>query len=77
VTVEGEVLEVDFLWPSQRLVVELDGRRYHDNPQARARDARRDRLLAAAHYRVWRLGWGDIEHNPARTMAELARRLSE
>jgi hypothetical protein len=67
--------QVDFLWRKGRLVVETDGAKFHDNPEARRRDDDRDRALLAAGYRVWRLRWEDLEHRPARTMAELAQRL--
>jgi len=75
--VGAEALEVDFLWPRQRLVVETDGSRYHDNPEAEARDARRDRLLEAAGFAVLRLKWDDLAHRPEATMADLARRLRQ
>lgn len=71
----GRRFEVDFLWRRRRLVVEVDGARYHDNPEARSRDDRRDRMLSAAGYDVWRIGWDDLEHRLEKTMCELARRL--
>lgn len=74
-TIGGEPFEIDFLWRRQRLAVETDGGKYHDNPQARVRDGRRDRILKAAGYRTWRLGWDDLEQQPEATMAELIRRL--
>jgi very-short-patch-repair endonuclease len=73
--VAGESFEIDFLWRPQRLAVETDGSRFHDNPEAQKRDSRRDRLLPAAGYRIWRLAWDDLEHRPEATMAELRRRL--
>jgi len=73
--VEREQFEIDFLWRPQRLIVETDGGQYHDNPEARARDRRRDRLLIAAGYRVWRLRWDDLDRRPEATMTELTRRL--
>lgn len=45
---------VDFLAPSCRLVVEVDGG-YHRSPVQRRADARRDRRLERAGYRVLRL----------------------
>lgn len=67
--------QVDFLWRDWRLVVETDGAKFHDNPEARRRDDDRDVALPAAGYRIWRLRWDDLELHPARTMAELAHRL--
>jgi very-short-patch-repair endonuclease len=50
--VEG--LEVDFSWPPQRLIAELDGFRYHGTRAAFERDRARDAALAAAGWRVLR-----------------------
>ncbi|HEY2054802.1 MAG TPA: DUF559 domain-containing protein [Solirubrobacterales bacterium] len=69
----GKVYEVDFLWRKQKLVVETDGGRFHDNPAAGARDSGRNRALAEAGYRVPRLGWEDLRDRPDATMAEIAR----
>ena len=41
VEVAGRHMEVDFLWPDRLLVVEADGRAFHDNPIAFDRDRRR------------------------------------
>jgi very-short-patch-repair endonuclease len=71
----GKVYEVDFLWREQKLVVETDGGRFHDNPAAGARDSERNRALAAAGYRLPRLGWEDLRDRPAGTMREIARLL--
>jgi predicted transcriptional regulator of viral defense system len=49
--------EVDALWREQRLVVELDGRTFHDGPAAFERDRERDADLVAAGYRVMRVTW--------------------
>jgi very-short-patch-repair endonuclease/predicted transcriptional regulator of viral defense system len=51
--VEG--LEVDVLWPKQRLVVELDGYAYHAGRAAFERDRQRDAILLAAGHRVMRV----------------------
>jgi very-short-patch-repair endonuclease len=70
-----ETFEIDFLWRRQRLVVETDGGKYHDNPQAQFRDRRRDQILVAAGYRTWRLRWDDLEDHPKRTITQLLRLL--
>lgn len=59
VRIEG--LEVDAVWRDARLIVELDGARYHDQPGARRADRRRDARLTAAGWRVLRAGWHDVE----------------
>ena len=45
-----EYHEVDFLWRAQRVVIEIDSRRYHRTGWKLARDARRDELLSAHGY---------------------------
>jgi very-short-patch-repair endonuclease len=71
----GKVYEVDFLWREQKLVVETDGGRFHDNPAAGARDSDRNHALGSAGYRLPRLGWEDLRDRPDATMREIARLL--
>jgi very-short-patch-repair endonuclease len=71
----GKVYEVDFLWREQKLVVETDGGRFHDNPAAGARDSARNHALADAGYRLPRLGWEDLRDRPEQTLREIARLL--
>jgi very-short-patch-repair endonuclease len=71
----GKVYEVDFLWRKQRLVVETDGGRFHDNPAAGERDSERNHALAAAGYELPRLGWEDLRDRPDQMMREIARLL--
>jgi very-short-patch-repair endonuclease len=73
----GKVYEVDFLWRAQKLVVETDGGRFHDNPAAGERDSARNRALAAAGYRLPRLGWEDLRDRPEATLCEIARLLRQ
>jgi very-short-patch-repair endonuclease len=72
--VEG--FEVDFHWPDQRLIAELDGRAAHDTVTAFERDRARDRALQAAGWRVVRITWHQLHDEPARIAADLARLLS-
>ena len=62
------LLRVDFCFERCRLVVEVDGARWHQDAQ---RDQRRDNALASLGYRVLRYSWGDVVHEPARTLAEV------
>jgi hypothetical protein len=68
----GESLMVDFLWQTQRLVVETDGRETHETPVAFQRDRRRDQLLVAAGYRVARATWDQIHHEAGEVVARIA-----
>ena len=63
--------EVDMVWREKRLVVELDGWRYHDGRDRFERDRVRDADLLAAGYRVLRITWRRLTEQPAQE----ARRL--
>jgi very-short-patch-repair endonuclease len=71
----GKVYEIDFLWREQKLVVETDGGRFHNNPAAGERDSERNHALAKAGYHLPRLGWEDLRDRPEATMREIARLL--
>jgi very-short-patch-repair endonuclease len=53
-------LEVDFLFVAQRLVVEVDGYRFHRTPRAFERDRERDAILARAGYRTPRFTYRQV-----------------
>ena len=56
--------EVDFRWPDQRLVVEVDGN--HTRPRDKRNDAARDRVLRDAGYTVVRFTGPELPSAPAR-----------
>lgn len=56
---------VDFCWPEQRLIVEADGRRWHDPEDARDRDRRRSNAYARLGWAVLRFTWAEVVHEPA------------
>ena len=72
--VEG--FEVDFVWRAQRLIVEVDGYRYHSNRRAFERDRMRDQVLQAAGYRVLRTTWRQLAERPEELVARLAAALA-
>lgn len=49
--------EVDFVWRTAKLVVEVDGHAFHAHRAAFERDRERDQALVAAGYRVIRVTW--------------------
>jgi very-short-patch-repair endonuclease len=69
-------MEVDMLWPAERLVVEVDGYEHHGPRPAFERDRRRDGRLLAAGYRVLRVTWRQIVDEPERVIAVLAASLA-
>jgi len=68
--------EVDFFWPDQRLVVEVDGFAFHSTRAAFERDRLRDANLHAAGRRVMRVTWRQIAREPEALIARLATALS-
>jgi len=70
-------VEVDCLWPERRLIIELDGRGYHDDPLARARDSERDRVLRGEGFRVARFSYRQVRDTPDEVVAEVARLLDQ
>jgi hypothetical protein len=66
---------VDFLWPQTRLVVEVDGLAFHGHRRAFETDRRRDQILVAAGYRVVRVTWRQLSHEPLAVMVRIAQAL--
>lgn len=64
----------DFLWRSQRLILEADSRRFHDTDVAFVDDRRREQRLQLAGWRVSRCTWEQVEFEPG-VLAETVRRL--
>lgn len=73
-TVEGEEMELDFVWRKQRVVVEVDGFRTHRTRLAFQRDRRRDQLLTLGRWQVVRFTWDEITKEPGH-VTEVLRRL--
>jgi very-short-patch-repair endonuclease len=67
--------EVDFLWPSERLVVELDGYPFHRDRRAFERDRRKDIELRDAGYTVIRITGSQLKTEPLMVIAHIARAL--
>lgn len=55
---------VDFLWRGQRVVVEVDGYRYHSDRRRFESDRRRDADLQAHGYAVLRVTWRQLRREP-------------
>src|ERR1700755_668726 len=68
--------EVDFLWRSQRLIVETDGYRFHRGAQAFEDDHDRDLGLRARGYEVHRFTYRQVTEQPAQLAAALRNALS-
>lgn len=70
----GRRLQPDFLWRDAGLILEADGRRFHDTDSAFLEDRRREQRLQLAGWRVSHCTWWEIEHEPRR-LAETIRGL--
>jgi very-short-patch-repair endonuclease len=68
--------EVDFLWREEGLVVEADGFRFHSSRLAFERDRLRDAELQSHGWRVIRVTWRQIAHQPEAVVARIATALT-
>jgi very-short-patch-repair endonuclease len=75
VYIEGEL--VDVVWPEHRLIVEVDGFKWHRGKRAFGNDRRRDRLLIRAGWTVVRFTDDQVAEDPAGVAAELSELLSD
>jgi very-short-patch-repair endonuclease len=65
-------VEVDFLWPRQRVVVEFDGFAFHGVRRAFERDRERDRRLAQLDFQVIRVTARQLDQTPFAVVAAIA-----
>ncbi len=69
--------EVDFLWREQRLAVEIDSFAYHRGSVAFQDDRARDLDLRAEGFAVHRCSERQLEEEPGRVVADVARALGK
>lgn len=67
--------EVDAVWLKQKLVIELDGRKFHNDAFALAADSEKSRYLRSLGFRVLRFTWNDVIERPGWVIGELRRAL--
>jgi len=72
---DGRTIEVDFLWPQQRFVVEADSRDFHGTEAAFERDRWRDRELMRAGYGWLRVTKRQAERETEAVVAAIATRI--
>lgn len=68
--------EVDFLWRSEAVAVEVDGFAYHSSRRTFESDRQRDAELAARGIQVVRVTWRQITGEPHAVLVRLARTLA-
>jgi predicted transcriptional regulator of viral defense system len=64
-------LTVDVYWPEWKLVVELDGEPYHNNPGAFETDRVRDATLQKVDLRVLRVTGDRLDNTPGAVLADI------
>jgi len=69
--------EVDFLWREQRVVVEVDSFAYHRGSVAFEDDHSRDLGLRSRGFTVLRFTERQLEEEPGRVVADVARALTK
>jgi Protein of unknown function (DUF559)/Transcriptional regulator, AbiEi antitoxin len=69
--IDGRRIVPDFRWPAERLIVEADGAKWHDNKIAREDDAERQAFLEAHGERVIRVSWHEAVRKQQETWARL------
>ncbi len=72
----GPIGRVDFVYEAERLIVELDGHRFHAQRQVRHADLQRDLSLSAAGWRTIRLDWWQLVEDRATVAKHLRTLLS-
>lgn len=65
------VREADLVFDAERLIVELDGLRFHRPPDAAQRDRTLDRRLQLAGWRVLRFTWRDVVDRTATVVGDV------
>jgi very-short-patch-repair endonuclease len=69
-------VEVDALWPAQKLVIEVDGYGVHGHYQAFGRDRAKANRLVGGGFVVLRFTWHQLTRKPMAVVAEVVRALT-
>jgi very-short-patch-repair endonuclease len=67
--------EVDFLWRTEQVVVEIDGAAYHSDRNTFESDRIRDATLQIAGFRVIRVTWKQLTSHPEAVLVCITRAL--
>jgi very-short-patch-repair endonuclease len=69
--------EVDMLWRRERVIVELDGAEFHDNPASFEQDRGKTLALQAEGWIVTRLAWSQLVKTPDLLATQLQALLTQ
>jgi very-short-patch-repair endonuclease len=73
----GRFFEIDALWESERLAVELDSRGVHGTRKKFESDRQRDRILLAEGWRTLRVTWRQLHEEPQAVAEDLKMALGQ
>lgn len=73
----GRFFEIDALWETQKIAVELDSRGIHGTRKKFESDRRRDRILQAEGFRTIRVTWRQLQEEPDEIVADLRKALEK
>jgi very-short-patch-repair endonuclease len=74
-TPSGQTFRADFAYPHARLIIEVQGYRWHGGHAEWRRDLDRNSTLAAQGWRVLYVTWHDIVRDPKRTITRIREAL--
>ena len=74
---DGIEIRPDFAWPAERLIVELDGARFHTTASGVEHDKRRDQRLLLAGWSTVRVTWTQLRSEPTLLANSVRQLLSE
>ena len=67
---------MDFVWRDARLIVEVDGYRYHRSPSQFESDRERDVMLVLAGWQVLRFTWTQLTRRSPWVAGAVSKRLA-
>ena len=65
--------EVDILFRTAKVAIEIDGFAFHSDPEAFQRDRTKQNAIALSGYQILRFTWLDLVEYPERVIAEIRR----
>ena len=66
---------LDFVYPQQKALIEVDGGRWHSGKQQASEDRRRDNTMNVRGWTVLRFTWEDVVHRPLNVVEQVSRAL--
>ena len=66
---------LDFVYPQHKVLIEVDGGRWHSGKQQASEDRRRDNTMNIRGWTVLRFTWEDVVHRPHYVVGQVQRAL--